>query len=109
MASLKTGLEENRPKDLKAGVADMIKLVSTHFYWYSKKRLSQKIVEAVWDTCCAKCVAQTHLVTIVKKHLSETIFTPIKFLEAMDLSGGMLNYQGIHVLHWIETRGKKYL
>jgi len=55
-----------------------------------------------------KGLACTHLIGIMKKQLHKTIFPPMKFLEAMDLFSGLLNYQGIHVLHWIKAGGKKY-
>jgi hypothetical protein len=58
------------------------------------------ISEALWTW--REGVCQDFLVDKTKKYLSKHVFSPLIIWHAMDLFGGMLNFQSLRVLRWIE-------
>ena len=67
------------------------------------KRLGRALAEAVWSVSLFDGIARTHTISIVKSYYQEHVFTSIKVLEAMDLSGGKCNLQALMVLRKVAT------
>jgi len=63
----------------------------------------------VWSSECLKGIVRDDLMTLVKWCLCETVFSPQNVVQVLDLFGGMVNFQGIYVLQWIESGGAKYV
>jgi len=53
-------------------------------------------------------IAFDAVMSVAKKHLRESVYTPWNIARLMDLHGGSLNLTGIELLRSLETRGKKY-
>jgi len=71
--------------------------------------LQKRYQRGVWSSECLKGIRLDHLITLIKWCLRETVFSPQNVVQALDLFGGMLNFQGICVLQWRESGGAKYV
>ena len=49
------------------------------------------------------------LIVTMKPIIRNILFHPLDILKSMDLSGGILGYEGIKILRGVETRGVKFL
>jgi len=64
------------------------------------KNLFKDISDALWLWKGGIC--QDAFLDKAKRHLRQNVFSLLKICRAMDLFGGMLNYQSLRVLWWIE-------
>jgi hypothetical protein len=102
-------VEESAPTSLSSRVASAInRLVKLHYSKYGIKRLGKEIADAVWSPECLNGILRDPLIGTVKKYLRQDVFNPRNIVRAMDLFGGMLSFQSIRVLRWIEGDGNPY-
>jgi hypothetical protein len=99
----------DKPSSLQDGVITALdNLVKKHYFKYGVKRVGSDIAAAVWRADCFNGIVRNHLIILVKKYMKAEIFSPHKIVRAMDLFGGMLSFQAIRVLRWIEGDGSAY-
>ena len=95
--------EEKKSKSLKIGVTTAIKdFISRYYSRYSSNCLSREIADGVWKTDLLEGVARMHLIKAVRTYFNEYVYTPLNFLEAMDMDGGKCNIQALMLLQDIE-------
>jgi len=61
----------------------------------------RNICDAFWTWRDGVC--QDFLIEKAKNYLRVNVFSPLCICQAMDLFGGMLNFQSLRVLQWIEN------
>jgi hypothetical protein len=99
---LKEDQQQRKPSSMKDALpASLDFLIHTQFPRFRLKSLLKDISEAVWSWRDGVC--QDFLIEKAKKHLKANVFSPLRICRAMDLFGGMLNFQSLRVLRWIES------
>ena len=107
MHSLRKYNQQVKPRSLSAGVEEAVKnLVKMHYPRLGLKNLVKGVGDGVWN--CMNGVVRSYVIGLVKKHMRETVFSPFNLCRAMDLFGGMINFQALRVLWWVEAEGKSY-
>ncbi len=76
-------------------------LIETYFPWFRLKSLLKGICENFWTW--RDGVRQGFLIEKAKNYLCCNIFSSLNICYPLDLFGGMLNFQPLRVLHWIES------
>jgi len=109
--SLRSRLSEIRknekPTSLSEGIIAVIeKIVQTHYSRYGMKRVGEEVARAVWSVDCLGGSVRGSLIKVVKGWIRQEVFNPRNIVRAMDLFGGMLSFQAIRVLRWIEGNGE---
>ena len=95
--------EDSKPITLTSGVMVAINMmVKNYFPMYSTKYLSEEVAEGIWSSEGLKGIVRRYLQVLMKQQLSATVFSLMNVTQALDLFGGMLSFQSIHMLCWIE-------
>jgi len=90
-----------KPISIKDGIHNALdQLIKDHNPKYRMKNLLKDISDALWLWKGGIC--QDAFLDKAKRHLRQNVFSLLKICRAMDLFGGMLNYQSLRVLWWIE-------
>jgi hypothetical protein len=101
MKQLRQEKQTTKPTSINHGIHDALDHLIKSFYpKFRLKNLMKSITEAIWTW--REGVCQDSLVHKAKKYLSKHVFSPLNICRAMDLFGGMLNFQSLRVLRWIE-------
>jgi hypothetical protein len=96
----------SKPSCIKVGIHDALdQLIKDHYPRFRIKNLLNDIADALW--LWREGICQDAFVDKAKKHLKENVFSLLNICRAMDLFGGMLNYQSLRVLRWIEIDALK--
>jgi hypothetical protein len=80
-------------------------MTNCYYPKFRLKNLLKDIFEAFWTWRGG--ATQDALLEKSRRHFSEHVFSPLEICCAMDLFGGMLNFQALRVIHWVETDGKQ--
>jgi len=98
---LRSEKDTRTPNCLKEAIQDMLDhLIATYFPRFRLKSLMKDIIEGFWTWRDGVC--QDVLIEKSKNYLRANVFSPLRICRAMDLFGGMLNFQSLRVLRWIE-------
>jgi hypothetical protein len=90
-----------KPNSLKDVIPDMLdSLIQMYFPRFWLKSNMKDINESFWTWRDGVC--QDFLIEKSKNFLRVNVFSPLHICQAMDLFGGMLNFQSLWVLRWIE-------
>lgn len=99
---LKEEKERQRPSSMKEAITNSLDyIIRTYFPRFRLKTLMKDISESLWTWNDGIC--QDFLIEKAKLHFRHNIFSPLRICRAMDLFGGMLNFQSLRVLRWIES------
>ncbi len=99
---LRSEKDTRTPNCLKEAIQDMLDhLIATYFPRFRLKSLMKDIIEGFWTWRDGVC--QDFLIEKSKNYLRANVFSPLRICRAMDLFGGMLNFQSLRVLRWIEN------
>ena len=105
--SLRKYNQQVKPQSLSAGIEEAVKnLVKMHYPRLGLKNLVKGVGDGVWN--CMNGVVRSYVIGLVKKYMRKTVFSPLNLCHAMDLFGGMISFQVLCVLQWVEAEGKSY-
>jgi hypothetical protein len=91
-----------KPTSVQEGIHRALDdLILSHYPKFKLANSMNSISLGIWTWRDGVC--QDTFIERVKKHLSTHVFSPLKICRAMDLFGGMLNFQSLRVLRWIES------
>ena len=96
--------EENILASIRDAIADSV----TERRMSNEDNINKHIANAVWNVTFHNGGVMLVLLERAKAYLRQNVYSPWKVLRAMDRRGGVLNMEGLEVLRYVETDGKKY-
>jgi hypothetical protein len=94
---LQSEKDQRKPSSMKDAIPDMLDfLIGTYFPRFQLKSLMRNIFDAFWTWRDGVC--QDFLIEKAKNYVRVNVFSPLCICRAMDLFGGLLNFQSLRVL-----------
>jgi hypothetical protein len=104
---LQSEKDQRKPSSTKDAIPDILDfLICTYFPGFQLKSLMRNICDAFWTWRDGVC--QGFLIEKAQNYLCINVFSPLHIFRAMDLFGGMLNFQFLRVLQWIENDAMQF-